>query len=410
VAHDRIFELSQVGATPRQLRRAMDVVAASAGATYPFGHIGAISMADPAGYYPDFYPVDEPIADGSVVMTELALGFGNYFAKLWGSYFVGEPTADYRRLFEVAAEVHDTLERELKPGLTGRDVNRFLEPITAAGLEQPANVLVGGWSAMNHPPQMGALPSSLSAPFTQPFLDVPLQPRQTVTIQAWLNIPGTNKGLWVGSSGVITDNAYESFNRYPISELRDAAAGTAPTPRPIFFTVRGRVVALTADRISVQEANGAITHMHLASEWSVQVMRGIGFDDLELGRFVGAIEAPGAGDDGDARALSVHMFLPGVRMGEGSQPWDRPFGSRMVQGELASAGPTSDGYAMELAYTGGRRRLTSSRDTPVVLINNEGRENTRVGIEVFVLAWPEPDGRLRADAVATGDEGRLPPL
>jgi|GEM_PF-269700 len=221
-AHEEVFRATHAGVTGREVRRAMDVFAARSGATYPFGHIGATSMRDPAGYYPDFYPTDAPIADGSVVMTELCLGRGNYWAKLWGTYFVGKPTPEYRRLFEVAARVHDDLAANLKPGLTGRDVDRFLEPIRAAGFEQPANVLVGGWSAMNHPPQMGAMETSLSAPFAKPFKDVPLRARQTLTLQAWVAAPGTKRGLWVGSSGVITDTGYESFNRYPINRVRVA--------------------------------------------------------------------------------------------------------------------------------------------------------------------------------------------
>lgn len=219
-AHEEVFAQTRAGTTPRAIRRAMDVLAAQNGATYPFGHIGAISMSNPQGFYPDFYPTDAPIAPGSLMMTELCLGHGNYWAKIWGSYFVGEPTPEYRRLFEVAARVHDDLVAGLKPGATGRAVNAFLAPIAAAGFEQPANVLVGGWSAMNHAPQMGAMATSLSEPFTRPFLDVALRPRQTLTVQAWVSVPGQPKGLWVGSSGVITETGYESFNRYPVSKLR----------------------------------------------------------------------------------------------------------------------------------------------------------------------------------------------
>lgn len=407
IAHEEVFALTKAGATPRDLRRAMDVIAARSGATYPFGHIGAISMADPVDYYPDFYPVDTPIASGSLMMTEFALGFGNYWAKIWGSYFVGEPTPEYRKLFEIAATVHDNLQQGLKPGLSGRDVNGFLEPIKKAGFEQPANVLVGGWSAMNHPPQMGALPSSLSEPFTRPFLDAKLQPRQSVTIQAWVSMPGTKKGLWVGSSGVITDTGYESFNRYPVSKLRIASGGQ-PAPSGSYFNIRGAVVELAAEHITVQVATGERVKMRLAPNWGVQVMRSIPFGKLEKGRFVGAIELPQEG--GFGRALDIHMFLPEVRFGEGSQPWDRPFGARMTQGELVSMKETRAGHEFELAYGGTRRRLVADKDAPVVLINNEDRENIRLGVEVFILAWPEPNGDLRVDAVATGDQGRAPPL
>jgi Xaa-Pro aminopeptidase len=407
IAHEEVFAMTRAGVTPRELRRAMDVIAARSGATYPFGHIGATAMAEPQGFYPDFYPVDTPISPGSLVMTEFALGFGNYWAKIWGSYFVGEPTPEYRRLFETAAAVHDNLQKGLRPGLSGRDVNAFLEPITHAGFEQPANVLVGGWSALNHPPQMGALPSSLSEPFTRPFLDEKLQPRQSVTIQAWVSLPDTKKGLWVGSSGVITETGYESFNRYPVSRLRIAGGGEA-APSASFINVRGRVTELTSGRIAVQMATGETVRMRLTPDWSVQVMRPIPFGALETGRFVGAIERPQP--DGTGRALEVHMFLPEVRFGAGSQPWDRPFGARMTQGELISARTTRTGFAFELAYGSERRRLVADKDLPVVLINNEGRDNIKIGVEVFILAWPEADGSLRVDAVATGVGGRAPPL
>lgn len=406
LAHHEVFRLTRSGVTPRELRRAMDVVAAKSGATYPFGHIGATSMLDPEGYYPDFYPVDAPIPPSALVMTEFTLGFGNYWAKLWGSYFVDEPTADYRKLFETAAEVHDNLQRGLKPGLSGGDVNSFLEPIKAAGLEQPANVLVGGWSALNHPPQMGALPSSLSAPFAQPFLEARLQPRQTVTIQAWVSLPGSKKGLWVGSSGVITETGYESFNRYPVSSLR--VAGEAPSQVGSFINLRGRVVELTADRITIQTPDRGKVRGDLTPEWSVQVMRPIGFEDLAVGRFVGAVETPQPGGYGDA--LEVHMSLPHVRFAEGSMPWDQPFGARMTQGELRNARKTAEGYEIEVGFQGGSRRLKLGDSTPIVLINNEGRENIKVGVNVFVLAWPQPDGRLQVDAVATGEGGTPPPM
>ena len=49
-------------------------------------------------------------------MTEIAVGYGNYFGKLWGTFFVGEPTRDYKRLFNLAVSVHDRAIENLKPG------------------------------------------------------------------------------------------------------------------------------------------------------------------------------------------------------------------------------------------------------------------------------------------------------
>lgn len=406
-AHEEVFTRTREGVTPRELRRALDTLAARAGLTYPFGHIGATSMAEPTGYYPDFYPVDQPIADGSIVMTELALGFGNHFGKLWGSYFVGEPTDVYRHLFEVAAEVHSRLVAELRPGMTGRDVEAFLQPIRDAGFEQPANVLVGGWSAMNHPPQMGAMETSLSAPFAAPYLDVALEPRQAVTVQAWVNVPGTNTGLWIGSSGVVTDTGFESWNQYPIDTIR-VAGDDAPAPL-IFHPVRGRVVHLDDEQVRIEQADGSTSTHRLHRDWTVQVTHPLTLADLEPGRFVGAIEHPGGGEVG--RAVELHVYLPGITMGYGNQPWDRPFGSRMVQGDLVEAIEVDDGIELVLAIGDGEeRRLTAPADVPISLIANEGREHIRPGVDVFTLDWPQPDGAREVNAIATHHDSSLPLL
>jgi Xaa-Pro aminopeptidase len=222
LAHEEVFQLARPGVSHSDLRRAVETLAARHGATFPFAHIGSFSMAEPTGHYPDFYPTGTRLESGQLVMTEFALGFGNYWGKLWGSFFIGEPTPEYRRLFDVAATVHDNLVAGLKPGMTGRDVDSFLQPIVDAGFAQPANMLVGGWSTMNHAPAMGALPGSLSAGSTKPFSDYALVPGLAVTLHAWLSIPNTNTGLWVGSSGAITEQGFVSYNRYPISTLRVA--------------------------------------------------------------------------------------------------------------------------------------------------------------------------------------------
>lgn len=186
-----------------------------------------------------------------------------------------------------------------------------------------------------------------------------------------------------------------------------ATAGSSLAQAPP-ENVRGKIVALTQDSISVQQADGKRLDMRLAPAWSVQVMRPIRVEDMPVGRFVGTIELPQP--DGTGRAVEVHMFLPGVRMGEGQQPWDRPAGAKITHGDLASVSDTPDGRWLELRYPTGARRIFAPKGTPAVLINNEGRENIKVGVETFILAWPEPDGRRRVDAVATGQDGVDPGL
>ncbi len=183
------------------------------------------------------------------------------------------------------------------------------------------------------------------------------------------------------------------------------AAFAAPAPPR---NVRGEVVELTADRIAVRTDGGETLRMRLAPTWSVQVFRPIKLAEIPVGAFVGAVETPLGPDAGLAH--EVHRFQPGVRMGEGRLPWDRPAGSTITSGEIGPVVATVRGQEFDLSYSGQKRHIVAPTGAPVVLVSNEGHENIHVGAKVFILAWPEADGALRVDAVATGPGGALPPL
>ena len=69
---------------------------------------------------------------------------------------------------------------------------------------------------------MGAMESSLSLPLAKAYAEADLRPRKTVTLQVRVRIPKMKQGLWVGSSGAITQAGFESYNRYPVDRLRAA--------------------------------------------------------------------------------------------------------------------------------------------------------------------------------------------
>jgi len=188
--------------------------------------------------------------------------------------------------------------------------------------------------------------------------------------------------------------------------LMQAAAPVVAPAAPPFVNVRGEVVELTRERIVVRSAKGETTSLDLAPAWSVQVMRPMRIQDARVGRFVGVITAKGAPD----RAVEAHVFSAGVKMGEGAMPWDRPPGGLLTQGALVSVTPSKDGAQLRLGHGGGEHVFTVPADAAVVSIDNEGRQHIRVGVKVLILGWPQAGGGLRADAVATGEGGTLPPL
>ena len=220
LAHEELFLGTRVGVRHSDLRQIIDGVAGRFGGRYPFSHIGSTSMANPDRYYPDFFPTHRTINAGDVVMTEVALGYGLYFGKIWGTYFIGEPTAEYLRLFETAVSVHDKAISEIKPGMTGRDVNKWLEPFKEAGYANGLPLL-SGWSTYNHRPHAGGIEDGRSPSRVSPRdLAFVYKPGQCVTIVAFPVIPGTNKGLWVGTTCVFTKDGLKKLHAYPVNKLR----------------------------------------------------------------------------------------------------------------------------------------------------------------------------------------------
>ena len=93
IAFQELMFATRPGVRHSELRRLIEGVAWRHGGKYPFSHVSSTPMADPQQIYPDFYPTYKTVKPGEVAMTELALGYGLYFGKVWGTYFVGEPTA-----------------------------------------------------------------------------------------------------------------------------------------------------------------------------------------------------------------------------------------------------------------------------------------------------------------------------
>lgn len=153
-------------------------------------------------------------------MTEIALGYGLYFGKIWGTYFVGEPTKEYLKLFELAVFVHDKAISELKPGMRGRDVNKFVEPFKKAGCVNPAPLMMG-WSTYNHAPLAGAVEGGPAEGWLKPsYLDFVFKPGHCVTIISWPVTPDMKKGVWVGTTCVFTEDGLKKFHSYPVNKLR----------------------------------------------------------------------------------------------------------------------------------------------------------------------------------------------
>jgi hypothetical protein len=190
-----------------------------------------------------------------------------------------------------------------------------------------------------------------------------------------------------------------------------ATAAYAQAPAPAAPTVvRGKVTALAPDSITVKTDKGAAQKVSLAPSWSVAVMKPVAIDAIQPGSFIGTTNMPKG--EGAGTSLEVHVFPPGVKMGEGHYGWDLKPGSMMTNGTVGKVVAGKKGSReLDVAYNGsGMRHIVVPAKVPVVQITGGTRELVKVGTPVFMVVRKNADGTMATNSVSVGENGAKPPM
>lgn len=172
--------------------------------------------------------------------------------------------------------------------------------------------------------------------------------------------------------------------------------------------LRGKVVSLTGQALVVQPKSGKPVTVTLAPAWGVTAMKSVAVDAIQPGSFIGTttFERP----DGTGRSLEVHVFPPGVKIGQGHYPWDLKPHSMMTNGDVGKVVAGKKGRTIEVAYPGGTHTVVVPNTVPVVMIVGGERAMIKPGVRVFILAVRAADGSLGADRILVGENGAAPPM
>ena len=187
------------------------------------------------------------------------------------------------------------------------------------------------------------------------------------------------------------------------------AAGAAWAQAPAGpSVVRGTVTAMDASSLTVKGDKG-VQKVALAPTWSVAVMKPVQPDAIQPGSFIGTAEMPQK--DGTGKSLEVHVFPPGVKMGEGHYGWDLKKGSMMTNGTVGTVVAGKKGSRqLEVNYSYGKRTITVPANVPIVQIAPGARTQVKPGIPVFMVVQKGAGGQLTAGSVSIGENGAKPPM
>ena len=180
-----------------------------------------------------------------------------------------------------------------------------------------------------------------------------------------------------------------------------SVAHAQPAARQI---IRGAVTAATDDALTIKDKDGKTVTVAMAKGWTVALMKPITVDAIQPGSFIGTAEMPKG--DNSGTSLEVHVFPPGMKMGEGHYDWNLKKGSMMTNGTVGKVVKGKSGQELDVAYSYGTRHIVVPKKVPIVQITGGDRTMIKPGAKVFLIAQPTAAG----NSVSTGEGGKAPPM
>ncbi|MEK6711817.1 MAG: M24 family metallopeptidase [Nitrospinota bacterium] len=214
-AYEVMVQATRPGVRPCDLYKILVRVALDLDGRLTLGHVGRTPMKKPDMDYPHYYPLTVPIQEGDVVMTEVGVGVGGYYGKIWGTFFVGDPTPEYERMFQLAAQTSFGLHAAIKPGVKVEQLAPLcLDTIQNAGYRSKTSIC--GWSNWNAPPDVRGAGDQVTDP------DFVFEKNHCINVVGWTSNEEQSKGVWLGDTCVIHADRLENLQKYPIREIHVA--------------------------------------------------------------------------------------------------------------------------------------------------------------------------------------------
>ncbi|VXC79131.1 conserved exported hypothetical protein [Burkholderia sp. 8Y] len=193
-----------------------------------------------------------------------------------------------------------------------------------------------------------------------------------------------------------------------IAALAFTAAAFAQTPAAKPTRIRGDIVAISGDTLTVHRRSGDTVKVTVKADTPVTALRNIALQDIKPGEFVGT--AATTGTDGKLTATEVLVFPEAARgTGEGHYAWDLGPQSSMTNANVDQVVQGTSGRDLKLSYKGGSSSITVPENVPVVTFAPATHDDLKPGKKIFVLASPD-GGDFAAQRIVVEKGGVVPPM
>jgi Xaa-Pro aminopeptidase len=213
-ALEAVKATAKPGVREYQLAGAVANAVMSEGGRYHLLMIGSTSIHDPKLIFPNPNPSARVLKEGDIVLSELAMSYMGYSAKIGHPVSVGRPTEKYAAFFkDVVIGGFKEIASHLKPGTTLEDIRKV------------GSRAFRDRGAQSRPTIMHGLDLITSVPFiradrvrAEPY-ETTMQPGMTYNIE----ITPVDKegvfGIFYSRSFAITDSGAQDLTPYPVDEI-----------------------------------------------------------------------------------------------------------------------------------------------------------------------------------------------
>ncbi len=164
---------------------------------------GSIVACGANGADPHAVPSDKRLEAGQCVVMDFGARAYGYCSDMTRVVFLGEPTGEMARAWDVLREANETVERMLRPGVTGIEAHETAERVLEEG---------GFGGRMGHGLGHGVGLECHELPVLNTRNAAPLVEGNVVTVEPGIYLPG-EFGMRLEDCGVITADGYDVFSQ-----------------------------------------------------------------------------------------------------------------------------------------------------------------------------------------------------
>jgi Xaa-Pro aminopeptidase len=195
----------------------------SAGGEMGMIQLGSCSMLDPDINDQRPRPVERVIGERDIINNELGIFYNGYEAQCGKPVVTGEPTAEYKEMFDIALEGYKRLVPTLHAGRSSADSVAAMKFILDSNYEFYGGFLQGMLGANpRHEPQIGfdRVQSAEDRYLYGPDGRLVYQVGHVFTLQMHIVDKQHTRGLFAGDFFAIEDKGPRCLNKFPLAMVR----------------------------------------------------------------------------------------------------------------------------------------------------------------------------------------------